>query len=115
MDVEREVFLDSPAEEVWTALTDPDELEQWFANEVELDPTPGGRASFRWDNGESREAVVQEIEAESRLVLRWLDDEGMVWLELEQTDTGTRLRVVETSPEFATALDIQALAAWAAA
>ncbi len=115
MDVEREVFLDSTTEEVWTALTDPGELEQWFANEVELDPTPGGRASFRWDNGETREAVVEEIESESRLVLRWLDDEGVVWLELEPAGTGTTLRVVETSPEFAAALELRAYAACAAA
>ena len=115
MDVERERYLESPTEEVWTALTDPDELEQWFANEVELDPTPGGRASFRWDNGEAREAVVEEIEEERRLVLRWLDDDGLVELELEPTGTGTTLHVVETSPEFAAALDVRALATCMAA
>ena len=115
MDVERERYLDSPTEEVWEALTDPDELEHWFANEVELDPTPGGHASFRWDNGETREAVIEEIEAERLLVLRWLDDDGVVWLELEPTGTGTTLRVVETSPEFSAALDIRALASCMAA
>jgi len=115
MDVERELFLDSPADEVWAALTNPDELERWFANEVDLDPTPGGRASFRWSNGEAREAVVQEIEPERRLVLRWLDDDGVVWLELEETGAGTRLRVVETSPEFRAALEMRALAACMAA
>ena len=115
MDVERERYLDSPTEEVWEALTDPDELERWFANEVELDPTPGGHASFRWENGEAREAVVEEIETERRLVLRWLDDDGVVWLELEPTGTGTTLRVVETSPEFSAALDVRALASCMAA
>jgi uncharacterized protein YndB with AHSA1/START domain len=115
MDVERERYLESSTEEVWTALTDPDELEQWFANEVDLDPTPGGHASFRWDNGEAREAVIEEVEAERRLVLRWLDDDGVVELELEPTGTGTTLRVIETSPEFAAALDVQMLATCMAA
>ena len=66
-------------------------------------------------NGEAREAVVEEIEEERRLVLRWLDDDGVVELELEPTGTGTTLRVVETSPEFAAALDMQMLATCMAA
>jgi uncharacterized protein YndB with AHSA1/START domain len=115
VDVERDRYLESPTDEVWAALTDPDELEQWFANEVELDPTPGGRASFRWANGEQREAVVEAIEAQRRLVLRWLDDDGLVWLELEPTGTGTTLHIVETSPEFAAALEMRAFAACMAA
>lgn len=115
MDVEREHYLESPSEEVWAALTDPEELEQWFANEAELDPRPGGRASFRWANGEEREAVVEEVDPERLLVLRWLDDNGTVWLELEPTGTGTTLRVVETSPEFSAALDVRALAVCMAA
>lgn len=108
--VEREVVLDSPADEVWEALTDPDELEQWFANEVELDPTPGGHASFRWENGEAREALVEDVEPGRRLVLRWLDDDGVVRLELEDAGAGTRLRVLETSPDFRIALELRALA-----
>lgn len=110
MDVEREVFLESPAHEVWEALTDPEQLESWFATEVDFDPSPGGRAAFRWANGEERDAVVELIEPERRLVLRWLDDDGVVWLELEETEQGTTLHVVESSPEFAAALDLQALA-----
>jgi uncharacterized protein YndB with AHSA1/START domain len=115
MDVERELFVDSPADEVWAALTEAEQLEQWFANEVELDPTPGGRAIFRWANGEAREAVVQVAEPEHLLVLRWLDDDGVVWLEVEGTDAGTTLRVVETSPQFSAALELRALATCMAA
>jgi uncharacterized protein YndB with AHSA1/START domain len=115
MEVERELHLESPPDEVWAALTDAERLEQWFANEVVLDPTPGARATFRWENGEAREAVVEDVEPERRLVLRWLDDHGVVWLELAPAGAGTLLRVVETSPEFAAALDLRALATCAAA
>jgi uncharacterized protein YndB with AHSA1/START domain len=115
MEVERELRLDSPPDEVWDALTDPEQLEQWFANEVVLDPTPGGLASFRWEDGEAREAVIEDLEPERRLVLRWLDDDGLVFLELAPAGAGTVLRVVETSPEFAAALELRALAACAAA
>ena len=109
MDVTRAVELDATPEEVWSAITEPEQLERWFANEVELDARPGGRAAFRWDNGEERTAVVDEVDAQRRLGLRW-DDGGTVVLELEETLAGTRLLVVESSPEFSTALALQALA-----
>ena len=48
-------------EEVWSAITEPEQLVQWFANDVELDSRPGGRAAFRWDNGEERTAVVDQV------------------------------------------------------
>jgi uncharacterized protein YndB with AHSA1/START domain len=109
MDVTREIEFEATPEEVWSAITEPEQLEQWFANEVELDARPGGHAAFRWDNGEERTAVVDEVDAVRRLGLRW-DDGGTVVLELEETLDGTRLIVVESSPEFSTALALQALA-----
>ena len=50
MYVEREIVLPLTREEAWEALTEPEHLEEWFANDVELDPTPGGRGVFEWDN-----------------------------------------------------------------
>jgi uncharacterized protein YndB with AHSA1/START domain len=112
MQVEREiVFPESPAE-LWEALTEPERLEEWFATEVELDARPGGSGVFRWGDGEERRATVREAAREERLVLEWEDDGGEVVLELEEVDGGTRLRVVESTPEFATALALRALA-WA--
>ena len=69
---------------------------------------PGGEGIFRWGDGEERRAVVREAEPEERLVLDW-DDGGEVVLELEEVEGGTRVHVVETSPEFATALELHAL------
>ena len=45
-------------------------------------------------------------------MLDW-EDEGEVVLELEEVEGGTRVRVVETSPEWSTALELHALA-WVA-
>ena len=42
--VRREIVLPNPREEVWEALTDPERLEDWFANDVDLDLRPGGGA-----------------------------------------------------------------------
>jgi uncharacterized protein YndB with AHSA1/START domain len=112
VEVVREVVFPAPPDEVWAALTEPERLEEWFANDVELDPQPGGEGIFRWDDGEERRAVVREAEPEERLVLDWEDD-GEVVLELEQVEGGTRLHVVETSPDWSTALELYACA-WAA-
>jgi uncharacterized protein YndB with AHSA1/START domain len=114
MKVERDVHLPTPPDDVWAALTEAEQLERWFANEVELEPAPGGRAVFRWANGEEREAVVEVADPERRLELRWLDDGGRVSLELRPDAGGTNLRVVESSPEFSAALAVRALAACAA-
>ena len=52
--IRREIVLPAPREEVWEALTDPERLADWFANDVDFDLRPGGGASFRWSNGEER-------------------------------------------------------------
>ena len=109
MEVTREVVVPAPPEEVWEALTEPERLEEWFANEVELDVRPGGAGRFRWDDGDERHAVVREVDPGERLVLDW-DDEGTVELTLEEVEEGTRLLVRESTPEFATALELRAQA-----
>jgi uncharacterized protein YndB with AHSA1/START domain len=112
VEIERDIVFPASPAEVWEALTEPERLEEWFASEVSLDARPGGEGVFRWGDGDERRAVVREIEPEERLVLDWEDD-GQVVLELEEVDGGTRLHVVETSPEWSTALELHALA-WVA-
>ena len=114
MEIRREIVLPAPREDVWEALTDEERLSEWFANDVELDPRPGGAGRFRWDNGEERRAAVEVVEPEERIVLRWEDD-GLVELRLEDAPAGTRVLVRESSPEWSAALGLQALAAWATA
>ena len=113
MEINREIQFPVPPGEVWEALTDPDQLEEWFANDVELDPREGGEGVFRWDDGEEKHATVVEAAPGERLVLDW-DDDGTVELTLEETEDGTRLHIRETAPEFSTALELRALALVAA-
>jgi uncharacterized protein YndB with AHSA1/START domain len=112
MEVEREVTVPAPPDEVWESLTEAERLEEWFANDVELDPREGGRGVFRWGDGDERRATVRELEPERRLVLDW-DEGGAVAIELETVEDGTLVRVVETAPDFAAALELRAQA-WAA-
>lgn len=111
MEVEREVQLDAPPAEVWEALTDEDRLEEWFANDVEFDLERGG--VFRWDDGEVRHAVVEEVDAGRRLALHWWApdgaDESDVTFTLEEIPAGTRLVVTETaSCDWAWAIEMHA-------
>jgi uncharacterized protein YndB with AHSA1/START domain len=109
VEITREIVFPTSPDEVWEALTDPEQLEQWFANDVELDPRPGGAGVFRWDDGEERRATVVVAEPRERLVFDW-DDEGEVEFVVEEIEDGTRLRVRETSAEWSTALELRAQA-----
>src|SRR5215216_8177149 len=103
VEITRELVLPAPADEVWEALTDPERLAEWFANDVELDVRPGGEGVFRWDNGEIRTAVVEEVDPPRRFGFRWTDvaEAGSeVVFELDEVDEGTRVTVRETSLEF---------------
>jgi uncharacterized protein YndB with AHSA1/START domain len=94
MDVTRQVELEAAPEEVWEALTDEDSLAEWFANDVELELEPGGEGVFRWDNGEVRYAVVEEIVPLERFAFTW--DDSRVVIELEEIPAGTRVTVIES-------------------
>jgi uncharacterized protein YndB with AHSA1/START domain len=113
VEITRELELPAPPDEVWEALTDPDHLAEWFANDVELDARPGGEGIFRWDNGEIRTAVVEEVEPPRRFGFRWTDDAGgsAVVFELDEVPGGTRVTVRETSLEFSAALGLQLMVA----
>jgi uncharacterized protein YndB with AHSA1/START domain len=74
--IRKQIVLPSPRADVWEALTDPERLEDWFANEVELDLREGGDATFRWGNGEERHAKITVVDPERRLSFDWDDEDG---------------------------------------
>jgi uncharacterized protein YndB with AHSA1/START domain len=97
-EVERETILDAPADEVWEALTDERLLAEWLADDAELEPEPGGRASFRFSDGTEREGTVLRVEEERELAFTWArpgEPETEVELVLEPLVVGTRLVVTE--------------------
>ena len=111
MEIIREIVLPTTREEAWDALTDPERLEEWFANEVSLDLREGGAAEFRWADGDTRQGTVETVRVEELLVLRF-EDHGTVELALTDAVGGTMVHVRETAPEWSTALEISALASW---
>jgi uncharacterized protein YndB with AHSA1/START domain len=77
VEVTREVVVEAPLEEVWEALTEPEQLEQWFS-----------------EDGEERDLTIEEVETRRRVAYTW--DDGQVAIELEEVESGTRVVVTET-------------------
>ncbi len=92
MEVTREVVVEAPPEEVWDALTDPAQLEEWFS-----------------EDGEERDLVVEEVETGKRVAYTWED--GRVAIEIEEVGDGTRVIVTETGePGWNATFALRALA-----
>ena len=69
--VEREITVPVDPERAWELVTEPEHLEQWFAERVELDPTPGAPVRVVGDDGGERHGVVEEVDAPRRLRFVW--------------------------------------------
>ncbi len=105
--IEREIELPATVQTVWQAVTDPNCLSEWLADEVLLDLRPGGEARFVIGE-EVRTGWVEEISppgAEGRrtgrLAFWWaVDDEpaSRVCLSVTGRENATVLRIVETRP-----------------
>jgi len=98
--VEREIDVPATPDETWQALTDPERLREWLAEDAELDLRPGGGLSVRTPDGE-RDGFFEEIAEPERLVFWWSkpgDELARVQIELDEVEEGTRVRVVESRP-----------------
>jgi uncharacterized protein YndB with AHSA1/START domain len=102
-EVRRELEIRAPRARVWEALTEPDQLLQWFPTKrAEIDLRPGGDAVLEWDEAIA-EAVVDVVEPPGRFEFRWRP-EGLgrpfttVSFTLEELGDGasTRVRLVES-------------------
>ena len=102
---ESETVVPASPEETWEAITDPERMGEWFADDAEVDLRPGGDLTI----GE-RSGFVEEVAEPSRFVFWWAaegEESSRVEIELEPAVAGTRVRVIETRP-------LQALTTFAA-
>ncbi len=96
------ILVEAPVEEAWAAVTDAAALSAWFGADVEIDPAPLGRATFRFPDGSVRFAIVEEVDPPRRLAWRWWPAHQRhaatrVALELEPVAEETRVTVVESA------------------
>ncbi|HEY6533073.1 MAG TPA: SRPBCC domain-containing protein [Acidimicrobiales bacterium] len=101
-DIRRRMVVEATPEEVWRALTDPEELAAWWGGGSQLDATPGGEGRFEEDDEPVRLARVVETKPDRRLVLDWWPEDPevdepatRVTIELVPCPFGTIVTVVE--------------------
>lgn len=70
--IELEVLLPAPAEQVWKMITTPEDVMAWYAfGGADIDPQPGGRIRFRWDEHGVYHGIVEEATQPSRFSFRY--------------------------------------------
>jgi uncharacterized protein YndB with AHSA1/START domain len=103
--IEREITVAGPIDRVWQALTDADELAQWFGDSAELELVPGGEFRVGWSGYDSIvEGAVETVDYPTVFSYRWeagTTQDGIVWttrvtFTLEEGDDVTTVKVVET-------------------
>lgn len=103
--VERDLVLPGvDPEDAWDSVADPKRLGDWLGGDVEMEPVPGGDFHIRFDgDGGERVGFVEELDSDAQRFAFWWrrpDDDvsTRVQISLEESDEGTVVRVVETSP-----------------
>ena len=91
--VERDIVLPVTRERAWELITEPGELEGWLADDVDFEAEEGAPLRVTFEDGGEREGVVEAVEPEVRVVLRW-GDSRVEW-RLDDVPGGTRFTVVE--------------------
>jgi uncharacterized protein YndB with AHSA1/START domain len=90
--VERELTVPEEIDEVWRSLAEP----QWLGEDATIELREAGEVQAG-----DRSGFVEEVDAPRRLVFWWSapDEEATrVELDLDETDTGTHIRVTESRP-----------------
>jgi uncharacterized protein YndB with AHSA1/START domain len=81
-------------EEVWAALTEPDQLAGWLA-QASLEPRAGGRVHLRWTTGDEMDGSITVFEPPRLLEYTWREpadtQPSVVRFELTTAESGTRL------------------------
>ncbi len=106
-----------PIEEVWAALTEPEQLVAWLA-EAEIEPRQGGSVQLRWLNTDERgnsanavmHATIRQFDP-PRLLEYAGDIHGVLRFELKETTDGCVLTFSNTLPASYTRLR-ESLAGW---
>lgn len=107
--IEREIHVEATPEVVYQVISTPEHLREWWPDEAELEPVPGGTGVISFGDRATPEAkvvplTVVEADPPRRFSFRWVYDEGeaaplanslLVTFELVPSGAGTLLRLRE--------------------
>ena len=108
LEVERSVWIDAPRERVWQAITDPAQLEHWYAAGCPWEiPAlePGTLVKFYNTPDDVLLATIEAVEPPREFRLRWQPDPQfpntrlVMSLIMEEEAGGTRATVLESGYE----------------
>jgi uncharacterized protein YndB with AHSA1/START domain len=108
--IEREIHIQATPEVVYDVVSRPEHLREWWPDEAELEPVPGGTGVISFGDLSTPDAHVEpltvvEADPPRRFSFRWVADEGeplpsgrslLVTFDLEPSGDGTLLRFSET-------------------
>lgn len=108
--IERELHIDASPEVVYEVVSSPEHLREWWPDDAELDPVPGGTGRVVFGDPGSPDAkaealTVVEADPPRRFSFRWVYDVGataapgnslLVTFDLEPSGDGTLLRFSES-------------------
>jgi uncharacterized protein YndB with AHSA1/START domain len=107
--VERSVLIDAPRERVWQAITEPAQLEQWYAPGCPWEIPAlqvGATVKFHNTDTDIQLATIEELEPLHRFTLRWQLDPAHPGITLlnsflleEAADGNTRVTVSQAGYE----------------
>jgi uncharacterized protein YndB with AHSA1/START domain len=101
----RQVKVSTSVDRVWKAITQADQLAQWFGDSAEVDLRVGGSITLGWSEyGVTTSGVVERVEEPNVFAFRWqasasVDGDPqstLVTFTLTQVDGGTEVTVEET-------------------
>lgn len=91
---EKEVEIAASVEDVWKAMTDPEQLAGWFALEARVTPGVGGKVFISWGPDCEFETPIVAWEPGKRIA--WEDDLVRVEFTLESRAGKTVLKMVQS-------------------
>jgi uncharacterized protein YndB with AHSA1/START domain len=102
--IERELSIDATPEVVYEVVSSAEHLREWWPDDAELDPVPGGTGRIVFGDPASPDAKVEnltvvEADPPRRFAFRWVYEEGnslLVTMDIVASGEGTLLRFKET-------------------
>ncbi len=108
--IEREIHIEAAPEVVYQVVSRPEHLREWWPDDAQLEPVPGGTGAITFGDPKTPDAKVEtltvmEADPPRRFTFRWVYDEGepaastrslLVTFELVPSGSGTLLRFTES-------------------
>lgn len=108
--IEREIRIEAPIDVVWSVVTEPAQISQWFADAVDIELEVGAEGTFTVNPTSEHPSIynmrVERVDPPHHFAYRWAYPDGVVpgptnapLVEFTLTEEGaqaTRLTVVES-------------------